>query len=416
MDSNKVTNDDEIEVLKDYNNTEKNIDNGNTTIDFNVVNSGVGNSTMNSDNVVNSNTIFSNSIIGVSNSFDDELIAKYIGPDYEKIKVGGFNIFGALFGSLYFFYHKMYFVGFILVFINCILNVFFPQLVSNFLYIVIIFAIFGIITNPLRLYSAKSVVSNLKQKNPQSTKEELLSLSFKEGLGGFSSLLVGVIGTVVFSCVFYIVCALFGYPIKTGVEFVDNIFNNISSLTSNDEIRQDNNIKENESNTTVETFDIGGNSAGYEQVLNVPDVWDDINISFNTDSSIAINYPITFPSNFKRVSGSPYLYDYVDFNDTPNDFCRLFFVEIISPTSFENIRNTMDEYILSNDDFPNYAATNINGDVNIGFVAQYTYEDKKYYSLFANLSGRKYLYEIISSGNYDINVCMQYANSSLNNS
>lgn len=357
-----------------------------------------------------------NKVLFGNGSEDVLLLSSYIGPNYEKIRSGGFNIWAAIFGNFYFFYHKMYLIAFIIGIINCLLNIFFPTFINNFIFQLIAFVLYGIFTNSIYMMYAKSRIKKIKQKHGEMSRENLASLCAKEGESGIGSLIIGVLIMTIISISIYVIFAFFGYPIKTGVESVDNIFNNISSLTNKDEISEDNNVKENESNTKAETFDIGGDSTEYEQVLNVPDIWDNINISFSTDTSIAINYPLTFPSNFERVSGSPYLYDYVDFNDTPNDFCRLLFVEITSPSSFENLRNTIDEYVLSNNDYSSYTASNINDDVNTGFIALYTYDDKKYTSIFANISSRRYLYEIISSGNYDNNLCVQYANSTLNNS
>ena len=67
-----------------------------------------------------------NKVLFGNGSEDELLLSSYIGPNYEKIRSGGFNIWAAIFGNFYFFYHKMYLIAFIVGIANCLLNIFYP--------------------------------------------------------------------------------------------------------------------------------------------------------------------------------------------------------------------------------------------------------------------------------------------------
>lgn len=351
-------------------------------------------------------------------SEDELLLSSYIGINYEKIRSGGFNLWAAIFGSLWLLYHKVYSVPIIYGIIYAFLYVFFPVLLNSFLYQIFTFVIFGVFSNPIYLMHAKYKIKKLKQTHPEMSREDLACLCSKEGESGIIPLIKGIGIRVLLTISIYIVLALLGYPINTGIESIDNVFFSIPSLSSKDHSTLDNKqdtTKENDKqDTKAETFIIGGDSSGYEQVLNIPDVWDEVGLRFSTDTSIALKFNLSFPSTFERVGGSQYIYDYVDFGDTSNDFCRLTFVEVDNMGSVKTIKDAMNDYIVSDSNYT-YYSSNVIGDNNQGFAARYIYNNNYYSTIIVNDGESIYLYEIINAGNYDVEKCTEYASYIENN-
>ena len=351
-----------------------------------------------------------NKVLFGNGSEDEYLLSSYIGPNYEKFKSGGFNIWAVIFGNFYFFYHKMYSIAFIIGIINCLLNIFFPTFINNFIFQLIVFLLYGIFTNQIYMMYAKSRIKKLKQEHSEMSRENLASLCAREGASGIGSLIIGVLIMAIISISIYVIFAFFGYPIKTGAESVDNIFNNVSSLTDNGEISQENNDSDNDSNTKAETFDIGGDSTGYEQVLNVPDIWDDIGLTFNSDYSIAFEFRVSFPSDFERVSGSPYIYDYVKFAETNDDFCRILFVKVENYDSVSAIQNALINFLSSNSNYYYNSDSMVTNDGIEVSTVRYDAIGNTYYIFLMGIPGDNiYLYEGISYGNFDKEQCMTYS-------
>ena len=117
-----------------------------------------------------------NKVLFENSSEDELLLSSYIGPNYEKIRSGGFNIWAVIFGNFYFFYHKMYSIAFIIGIINCLLNIFFPTFINNFIFQLIVFLLYGIFTNQIYMMYAKSRIKKLKQEHSEMSRENLASL------------------------------------------------------------------------------------------------------------------------------------------------------------------------------------------------------------------------------------------------
>lgn len=131
---------------------------------------------------------------GQKENFDEKLIKAYIGNKadkmYNSVKNGGFNIWGFLFGIIYFVYRKMYLVSILTIIISYIIGYIIPS-IGNYVGVII-----GLMFCPLYKWDITRKLRKIKQENPNTSEEQLLNLA--KNKGGTS-----IIGAVVFFVVYF---------------------------------------------------------------------------------------------------------------------------------------------------------------------------------------------------------------------
>ena len=165
-----------------------------------------------------------NKVLG-NGSEDEYLLSSYIGPNYEKFKSGSFNVGAALLTNLYFFYRKMYLIGFIIVVLNTTVSILFNL---SFIVSIFLFFILGVFTNQVYITHAKNKVKKIKEDNPNLSKEELTKLCVREGGTSLGSTLLGILTVLVVSLVFELL----------GFQTIIDDFENFSTDNKQDTVNQ----------------------------------------------------------------------------------------------------------------------------------------------------------------------------------
>lgn len=145
------------------------------------------------------------------NLIDETALAKaYIGPKYQKIYMSNFSLSAMLFGSLAFFYRKMYIIGILIFMFQAGILYFFREMPYIILAAFGILAlIMGLIYNPIFLAKARKQAKYVKKHFPKVSQGELNHLIGKRGkrnplialllqcilLGGAAYLAIYLLGT-----------------------------------------------------------------------------------------------------------------------------------------------------------------------------------------------------------------------------
>ena len=213
-----------------------------------------------------------NKVLFGNGSEDELLLSSYIGLNYEKIRNGSFNFAAACLINLYFFYRKMYLIGFIIVVLNTIVSILFDL---SFVVSIILFFIVGIFTNQVYMIHVKSKIRKIKANNPNLSREELASLCSKEGGTSLGSAMLGILTVLVVSLVF----ELLGF--QTVIDTFENILIDNKEDTVNPTTSADTFIIPNDKDERLQSFDI----------------LDEMNISIDTTNSIRNSYIIDYSAN-----------------------------------------------------------------------------------------------------------------------
>ena len=140
----------------------------------------------------------------------EALERNYYQDNYEKLRKNVFNIPACLFGGIYFYYRKMYFIGFLAFAITFILI----SLTKNIIPIIILEIIYGFIFNPLYKYIARIDIKLIKEDNNNTNLE--LECTKKGGtIKEISAIIISILTIAVF---FALTVALFNKDI------IKNIF------------------------------------------------------------------------------------------------------------------------------------------------------------------------------------------------
>ena len=322
-----------------------------------------------------------NKVLFGNGSEDELLLSSYIGLNYEKIRNGSFNFAAACLINLYFFYRKMYLIGFIIVVLNTIVSILFDL---SFVVSIILFFIVGIFTNQVYMIHVKSKIRKIKANNPNLSREELASLCSKEGGTSLGSAMLGILTVLVVSLVF----ELLGF--QTVIDTFENILIDNKEDTVNPTTSADTFIIPNDKDERLQSFDI----------------LDEMNISIDTTNSIRNSYIIDYSANnFYRNSDSKYFYDFIhNSSNADTDYmCRGVFVKVTNYNSIEDIITK-----LSN----NYEVLGVGSVLSINniifdYFFVYNYDDT-YLFFFYLYNNEIYLYSIISYGGYTDDNCLKY--------
>ena len=322
-----------------------------------------------------------NKVLFGNGSEDEYLLSSYIGPNYEKFKSGSFNFAAACLINLYFFYRKMYLIGFIIVVLNTTVSILFNL---SFIVSIFLFFILGVFTNQVYITHAKNKVKKIKEDNPNLSKEELTKLCVREGGTSLGSTLLGILTVLVVSLVFELL----------GFQTIIDDFENLSTDNKQDTVNQ---------TTNADTFIIPNDK---DKRLQNFDLLEDINIVLDTTNSIRNNYIIDYgTNNFYRNSDSKYFYDFIyDSSNTDTDYmCRGIFTKVTNYNSIEDLIAS-----LSN----NYEVLGVGSSLsinNILFSYFCVYKDDDTYLFFAHEDNNGlYLYSAISYGGFIDDNCLKY--------
>ncbi len=143
-------------------------------------------------------------------SLDDKLLFSYIGNNYDKIKMGKFNVWAWFFNILYLLYRKMYLPSLIILFIMNLLSKF-SYLFFNIL-IVVFIILLGFNFNKLYLAHAKKQIRKIKVKNSNLSENNLIEIAGKKG--GTSYL-----GIIIFLIIWFIISTILNFIIPEVKKF-----------------------------------------------------------------------------------------------------------------------------------------------------------------------------------------------------
>ena len=110
---------------------------------------------------------------------DEGLIKAYVGNNYDKLKSGSWSWCAFLFGSLYYFYRKMWLLGLLWYAIAIVGNLFLQSLMRLINLVLIIVG--SIKFMEWYLKHVNEQVAKIKMENPGKTQEELASICRKKG-------------------------------------------------------------------------------------------------------------------------------------------------------------------------------------------------------------------------------------------
>ena len=158
------------------------------------------------------------------NLFKDDgeftLLDDYIVSNAPKMK-NGFSLPTFLFGAIYMFYRKMWVLGIITIIFDILISFFVP---NELLVVAIHFAyclIFGFAFKDLYLQKALKDIDAIKAANPDASEDELTVLVSDKGGVSNITLIIAVVGTVIF-VIFNAVALLTGFK-TIGTSFYDLI-------------------------------------------------------------------------------------------------------------------------------------------------------------------------------------------------
>ncbi len=322
-----------------------------------------------------------NKVLFGNGSEDELLLSSYIGPNYEKIRSGSFNFAAAFLTNFYFFYRKMYLIGFIIVILNTIILILFNL---GFIVSIILFFVVGVFTNQIYMIHVKGKIRKIKADNPNLSREELANLCSKEGGTSLGSVMLGILTVFVVSLVFELL----------GFQTVIDSFENLSTDNREDTVNPE---------TNADTFIIPNDK---DERLQNFDILDEMNIVLDTTNLIENSYIIDYrTNNFYRNSDSEYFYDFIhdSSNDDTDYMCRAIFTKVRNYNSIEDIVAK-----LSND----YEVLGVGSVLNINNILfEYfcVYNDDDTYLFFAHEDNNEvYLYSIISYGGFNDDDCLKY--------
>ena len=131
---------------------------------------------------------------------DEALINSYIGKNFDKLDKSKFSIYTFLGGFLYFFYRKMWLIGFIWLTAVCAVGALvYPFHFILFLYFRIVMAIKF---KEIYYKHVENQVNKIKMKNADKSKMELVAICSKKGGVSFAP----VVGVILLYVIFLIFC------------------------------------------------------------------------------------------------------------------------------------------------------------------------------------------------------------------
>ena len=131
----------------------------------------------------------------IYSSFDDDLLKVFIGKNSDKILAENFNFAAFFFGSIYFFYRKMYSCGFILFIIEMIFsNLLKSQIITTVIGLILSFIV-GLKTNQLYVKHAKKKIKKIK--NNGISNEEIKTNCIKKGGTSIASAILFVVTVII---------------------------------------------------------------------------------------------------------------------------------------------------------------------------------------------------------------------------
>lgn len=111
--------------------------------------------------------------------FDNDLINAYIGSNAGNLKTANFSVPAFFFGSLYAFYRKMWLVGFGLIAISFIVNMFLGSIANLILLCLNLYYSYQF--NKWYYSHVLDQVNKIKQENHEKTREELITICAQRG-------------------------------------------------------------------------------------------------------------------------------------------------------------------------------------------------------------------------------------------
>ena len=136
---------------------------------------------------------------------DEELLKAYVGKNYDKITKKKFNFSAFFFGSLYLCYRKMLLFGLLLFIITIIATNFISPIIS-----LLLMFIMGLATNQFYINYANKKIKQIKDKHPDSSREELISLCTSKGGTSFPRLIVGLIIQLIVAIIVALILSIIG--------------------------------------------------------------------------------------------------------------------------------------------------------------------------------------------------------------
>ena len=129
----------------------------------------------------------------------------YVGKNYDKITKKKFNFSAFFFGSLYLCYRKMLLFGLLLFIITIIATNFISPIIS-----LLLMFIMGLATNQFYINYANKKIKQIKDKHPDSSREELISLCTSKGGTSFPRLIVGFIIQLIVAIIVALILSIIG--------------------------------------------------------------------------------------------------------------------------------------------------------------------------------------------------------------
>ncbi len=153
-----------------------------------------------------------------------DLVKEFIGIKFTKISMSPFSFCGGFFGSLYYFYRKMYLQGIILTIINFVISfIMLKSLAIGLGLSLASFIVVGLLTNSIYLNFATNQVKKIVATNPKLNQYELQKIA--KSKGGTNLLLALVINMIINS-----VCSSLLFLV-VGVEAILTLVNGGGSQT-----------------------------------------------------------------------------------------------------------------------------------------------------------------------------------------
>ena len=154
---------------------------------------------------------------------DVALLKAYVGNKYNSINMSPFSFGAFFFNEFYFYYRKMYMLGFLIFILKVFVFLLLREILFlSFLVLIIISIILGLVTNSIYLGLNRSKVLRIKKKYSRCKQGELNAICAKKG------------GTSLLSAIFINLLLYFllvvGIISVYGKSFFIDIFNNLSEV------------------------------------------------------------------------------------------------------------------------------------------------------------------------------------------
>lgn len=303
-------------------------------------------------------------------SDDEEYLKAFVGKNYEKIKNNNISIPAFFFTELYFFYRKMFAIGFIIGIIHIII------INSSFFYLGIIINILSMLfVNKIYLLNANNKINKIKASMGASSKEEILNKCTTKGGTSVGLVVGGIILECIIMIIFLIISLFSGFLNLMNSGFLSDFAKSINSAISN-----------------------GSNYSGEVDAEFDGTIFYDSNI--NVNDKISINVPEVFVSD---GTGS-YEYSY-SFNSNPNGTFGNCDVSLGIVSNFSNpeiLAKGMAKFYNNNE---NITTSNINGITWYGLTYSSFYNTTAYVMSYDN---KVYLYEFEMGSDADQVTCQAY--------